>query len=204
MKISKIAFLISLAIIVCVLGGIVFGDDSGDAAAYFPMKPGNYWVYKLTMPGSSKVLSQKVKVDAPEKGKPKIIVYNPNGEPEVFVYYELNPQGLFKSSEMASWGLNEYRPLWPVLKNNMAVGTTWDWESDDHKMKETVKVLGMEKVTVPAGTFDALLVQCSGTGLNGTVYSDKTWYVKNVGYVKDELTISGKPLISELTQYELN
>jgi hypothetical protein len=203
MKILKLGLFITLTIIFSVLGGTVFGEDFGDASAYFPMKPGNYWIYKLSMPGSSQVFQQRVKVDEPENGKPKIIVYDPNGNPEVFVSYELNPQGLFKVSEMASWGLNEYHPLWPVLKNNMVVGTNWDWESDDHKMKESVKVVGMEKVTVPAGTYNALVVQCSGTSMDGADYSDKTWYVKNLGYVKDELTIKGKLLTSELTEYSV-
>ncbi len=204
MKISKIGIIIVLTVTVfSVLGGIVFGNDSGDAGVYFPVKPGNYWIYKLSMPGSSRVIQQKVKVDEPENGKSKIIVYDPNGNPEVFVSYELNQQGLFKFSEMSAWGFNEYHPLWPVLKNNMVVGTNWNWESEDHKMKEEVKVVGIEKVTVPAGTYQALLVQYSGINLNGVAYVDKTWWVKNMGYVKDELTIDGKPLISELVEYQI-
>ncbi len=203
MKIQKIVFLISLAIVVSVLGGIVFGDDSGDAAAYFPMKPGNYWVYKLSMPGSSQVYQRKFKIVDPTNGKNGAILYDPKGNPEVFVYYEQNQQGLFKTSEMSPVGLNQYKPLWPVLKSKMAVGTSWSWESDDHKMKENTKVIGIEKVTVPAGTFEALIIECYGTGLEGVAYTDKTWWVKNVGYVKDELTIQGKSLISELTEYQL-
>ncbi|HBF39724.1 MAG TPA: hypothetical protein DDW50_20720 [Firmicutes bacterium] len=203
MKLSKTGLLFITAVAFFVLGGLAFGNDFGDAAVYFPMKPGNYWIYKLSMPGNSHVYEQKVKVDDSEGGKPEIIVYDPKGTPEVFVYYELNELGLFKSSEMASWGLSQYKPLWPVLKNKMAVGTSWNWQSADHKMTESVKVTAAEKVTVPAGTFEALLVECSGTNFNGVSYVDKTWYAKNIGYVKDELTMEGKSLVSELSEYQL-
>ena len=71
------------------------------------------------------------------------------------------------------------------------------------KMKETSKVLATEKVTVAAGTFETLLIQCQGIDDKGVAYDEKTWYAKGIGYVKDENLIEGKTYISELTEYNI-
>ena len=88
----------------------------------------------------------------------------------------------------------------PLLIPKMSVGASWKWESADKKRRESSKVVGTEKVTVPAGTFETLVVQYEGVSDSGKAYLDKTWYAKGIGYVKDVMTIDGKATTLELYQ----
>ncbi|HBE76299.1 MAG TPA: hypothetical protein DDW65_00725 [Firmicutes bacterium] len=205
MRIKKISLVVAIMMVLAfIISSIMaFGADSNDAEAYFPLKPGNTWIYQLTLSGSSKTIQQKIKVSDPEDGNPKLIVYDPNANPQIFVYYVENQQGLFKTKEMGPSGILQYKPLWQVLGAKINIGASWSWESEDHKMKETAKVTAAEKVTVPAGAFETILIEYSGISQNNTAYTDKTWYAKGVGYVKDELTMDGKTLTSQLSEYQL-
>ena len=179
-----------LAVVTLMIGGVmVFGANSGDVAVYFPLNPGNSWTYKVRMAGGTNSIQQKVKVTEPDNGNPEIVVYDQKNNPLAFIYYIENGQGLFKTKQMGPSGVLEFHPTWLVLSSKMNVGATWSWESSDHKMKEASKVLDTEKVTVAAGTFETLLIQCEGIDEKGTAYVEKTWYAKGVGYVKDENTI---------------
>jgi hypothetical protein len=193
-----------ITIVSFAIGGLmVFGADSNDAAAYFPLKTGNMWIYKVSMTGVTNSFSQRIKVTDPENGNPKIIVYDPKDNPLAFISYLENDKGIFKVKQMSPAGVEEYKPLWQVLSSKMNVGATWGWESGDHKMKETSKVLAMEKITILAGTFETMLIQCEGVDNRGSAYVEKTWYAKGVGYVKDENTTEGKTYITELSEYQL-
>jgi hypothetical protein len=205
MPVKKISLIVIIMVGLAfgISGIMVFGAGSNDAQAYFPLKTGNTWIYQLTLSGSSKTIQQKIKVSDPEDGNPKLIVYDPNANPQIFVYYVENQQGLFKAKEMYTTGIFQYKPLWQVLGAKINIGASWSWESEDHKMRETAKVTAAEKVTVPAGTFETILIEYSGISQNGAAYTDKTWYAKGVGYVKDELNMDGKTLTSQLSEYQL-
>lgn len=202
MKSRKFCSAIGIVVVISLIfGDMIFGAKSNNAAEYFPLNPGNVWIYKRTAIGETNLF--KIKVTEPENGNPKIIVYYPNGNPRNFVYYSENLQGLFKTKEMGASGSFEYHPLWQVLSSTMKVGDTWSWESGNNKMKESAKVVAAEKVTVPAGTFNTLLVKCTGVYHNGVPYTVKTWYAKGIGYVKDEFIIAGQTILSELSEYQL-
>ncbi len=206
MKMSKRTWLVIVTVLIALsaVGGlIVLAANAGDAAVYFPLKPGNTWNYKLTIGGEQNIFLQKVKVSNPENGNPKVIVYN-NDTPYYYVYYLENERGLYKTRAMSPAGIDEYKPNWLVLSYNMKVGSIWKWESEDHKMKESTKVIAIEKVTVSAGTFDTVLIQSEGVNGAGDSYSVKSWYAKNIGLVKDETTIKGTLQKSELVSYQVN
>jgi hypothetical protein len=203
MKLKKLGLAMGILFAISMIFGdlVAFGAVSGDAAAYFPLNTGTNWLYKRTV--KDNVAFFKIKVTDPENGNPKIIVYDPNGTPRDYVYYIQNQQGLFKAKEIGSGGVFEYHPLWQVLNANMKVGTAWNWNSSTDKMKESAKVIGVDKVTVPAGTFDTIVVECTGNDQSGVAYTDKTWYTKGVGYVKDELIVADITVLSELCEYHI-
>jgi hypothetical protein len=58
------------------------------------------------------------------------------------------------------------------------------------KLEGIAKIIGMEKVTVPAGTYDALVVNLKANMSSGSVNAKidgKTWYVKDIGMVQQSL-----------------
>lgn len=72
-------------------------------------------------------------------------------------------------------------------------GAEWDVSSkidangQQVELKGTSKVVGIQSVTTPGGTFDALLVTAKGTmkiGAQSTPVETSTWYVKDIGWVK--------------------
>jgi hypothetical protein len=205
LKSRKFSLAIGIVVVMSLtFGSMIFGAKSvksGVASEYYPLNPGNVWTYKRTTAGETNLF--KIKVTEPENENSKIIVYYPNGNPRSFVYYSENRQGIFKTKEMGEGGVFEYHPLWQVLSSSMKIGATWSWESGNNKMKETARVVAAEEVTVPAGTFNTLLVEYKGVYHNGVPYTDKTWYAKGVGYVKDEFTIAGQTILSELHDYQL-
>jgi hypothetical protein len=180
---------------------IVCGAISKDAAVYYPLKTGNKWIYNVSLPDGSSY-KQTVTVLDPEKKKIRErITYEDNLLAELH-FTETN-QGLYKMEEVSQSGVLSFDPYQMVLSSKLIVGSSWSWESKDGKMKETAKVIATEKVTVPAGEFTALVVQCEGIDETGISYVDKTWYVKKVGYVKHVYSADGKIANLELAEYTL-
>jgi len=68
-------------------------------------------------------------------------------------------------------------------------------------------VSGVESVTVPAGTFDAIRVECSDStddpaAYAGTITTGTYWYAKGVGLVRQEVSENGGTAeVSELDSY---
>ena len=83
------------------------------------------------------------------------------------------------------------------LPAKLGVGAKWDAETKleqgggitlEHKSVN--KVVGMQKVTTPAGTYDALLIESSGPAkIQGEAKEMRTkaWFVKGLGAVKMEI-----------------
>ncbi len=89
-----------------------------------------------------------------------------------------------------------------VLPAKMAVGDTWNYDyvlknegQPDISFKGTGKALQVEKIKVPAGEFDALVVSDTvvmDKGQGKETVSSKTWYAKDIGVVKFKLEVKGK------------
>lgn len=73
-----------------------------------------------------------------------------------------------------------------VVKNDMKAGDEWVWDADGYTERRTVG--GTEKVTTPAGEFEAVKLTYR-TEQNGAVGSDITvWYSAGVGLVRIDYT----------------
>ncbi|HET6645306.1 MAG TPA: hypothetical protein VFG65_07400 [Fimbriimonadales bacterium] len=98
-----------------------------------------------------------------------------------------------------STGNNRFDPPLLQLPANPKEGDSWksNYEvkipSGTFRANTTSKVLGIKKVTVPLGTFDAMVVRETGTLASGSLTMDVTssvWFVKGVGLVKNSLQTS--------------
>lgn len=173
---------------------------SRDAGNYFPLKTGNKWVYAVSLPDNG-TYRQTVQVMAPDSnGYIKLHISSDNSL-LAELYFSESKQGLFKVKEISIGGEIQFDPPLMALNSRLKVGKNWNWESKDGKMKEKVRVVAAEKVVVPAGTFQTLVVQCEGVDDQGNSYLDKTWYTKKVGYVKHAYSSNGRTATMELSEY---
>ncbi|MEO2089667.1 MAG: hypothetical protein ABGY75_09250 [Gemmataceae bacterium] len=73
-----------------------------------------------------------------------------------------------------------------VVKNEMKAGDEWEWDAGGYTERRTVGTT--EKVTTPAGEFEAVKLTYR-TEQNGAVGSDITvWYAAGVGLVRIDYT----------------
>lgn len=191
------------AIILIAANWVAFAEDiGGEAIRYFPLKAQNAWSYKVTLPNNESY-SQILVVNS-QFGQDIRVVVLINQMPWMEVVYSVNDEGLFRTKQISAQGVETIEPKQMVLAAKMDEDQVWTWEAADAKSKETVKVTGFEKVTVPAGTFEAIVVQYEGVYKDGAAYLEKTWFVKDVGYVKVASTIDGQTVIKELLEYKTN
>ncbi len=201
----KKVFIIQLiAVLLIIMGNwrVLAADVGGEAYEYFPLKAQNYWTYKVSLP-ENKAYSQIVFVNSNMGQDIKVMVVI-NQIPVMEVAYLLNEQGLFRTKQISAEGVVTLKPMQLVLASKLEPGMSWNWEAAEEKGKETAKVVGFEKVSVPAGTFEALLVQYDGLYNDGTAYSEKTWFVKDVGYVKVVSVTADMTVTKELLEYKIN
>jgi hypothetical protein len=174
----------------------------GEATLYFPLKVNNIWSYKVTLP-NNEYYSQIMIVNS-QVGQDIRVGVLINRMPFAEVIYSVNEEGLFRAKQISAQGVEVIEPKQMVLAAKIKADQVWNWEAADGREKESVKVIGFEKVTVPVGSFEALLVQYEGVYKNGKAYLDRTWFVKDVGYVKATTTIDGQTIIKELVEYKTN
>ena len=203
MKKRRLISLVTVLIFIMTVAGPALAlDDGGEALEYFPLKAENYWVYKVSLP-DNKAYSQIVLVNSINGQDIRAIVFI-NQIPQMEVVYKLNEAGLFRMKQISAEGVLSLNPMQLVLASKLNPGSSWSWEAVGEKGRETAKAVGFEKVTVPVGTFEALLVQYEGVYNDGTAYFEKTWFVKGVGYVKVVSTAGDMTITKELVEYKVN
>lgn len=178
------------------------GDVGGEAIQYFPLKAKNIWSYKVTLP-NNETYSQILVVNS-QVGQDIRVMVLLNRMPWMEVIYSINEEGLFRTKQISAQGVEVIEPKQMVLAAKIDANQGWNWEATDASEKESVKVIGFEKVTVPVGTFEAVLIQYEGVYKDGKAYFEKTWFVKDVGYVKAVTTVDGQTIIKELVEYIAN
>lgn len=169
--------------------------------SYYPLEVGNRWEYRITINGSPTSIIQMIGVISVKNGEARLGFVR-NGFAMAEVCYTQNKSGIFKTKQITAFGTTNYQPAQPLVTSNMSVGTGWNWEADDKTKKESVKVVSTEKVTVPAGTFDALVLNYEGVE-GKEDYTEKTWFVKGIGYVKNIQVDKKQTVITELIKYEV-
>jgi hypothetical protein len=189
--------------IVLLLGAglfMAFSAEPADDMAYFPLETGNQWAYQSIYFDDTKFREDLV-VDKPDNGTLRLMVFN-NANPVAEIQFQRDKNGLFKTKEISGAGVAAYVPAQLSLASKLNVGASWKWQSADGKGKYTSKVRAGGKITVPAGTFDTIVVHTDGVSESGEAYIDETWYAKGIGYVKCITTIGDKKKVDELVEYK--
>jgi hypothetical protein len=97
----------------------------------------------------------------------------------------------------------EVSPPLPLLRYPLKAGDGWEIDSSQGDGRMTgAKTVGLEKITVPAGTFDAVVVTTEDLAGEEKLVS-KMWFARNVGLLKQEDERAGRRVgLFELERYE--
>lgn len=98
-------------------------------------------------------------------------------------------------------GTLTYNEPLPRIKFPFEAGKKWNWkgkefdEDDTYILDVNSRIDNIEKVTVPAGTFDAIKLVTSVKSTKGTKSNVTEWYAKDVGLIKMIAIVEGGGVI---------
>jgi hypothetical protein len=157
------------------------------AVDHFPLRVGDSWTYRSTTSAteySLKVLSEEKQAD----GTIRSLVETSAGVKVQTWYSKAGGRVLMHEERYPEHEalVAKYEPPRQYLQNPLVAGSKWEWTGKDYTftdIHEKNKVVGFEKVTVPAGKFRAMKVVSQVTA--GKAGMTKTyWYADGVGLVK--------------------
>lgn len=186
--------------------------------AYYPLKEGSRWVYEVrdnkakdVRPKEHVVITVAGKDTFPFKVKSKGVF---DTTKEFYIGYKLKIEGggkvldeevLVKEDgvyRISSAGKTITPPVC-FLKAGLKKGETWtvDSQSENAVLKGKLE-FDEEKVTVPAGPFDAIVVRCDDFQIGGQTLQVEAWYAAKVGMVKQRVRIGQHDVTLELEKFE--
>jgi len=176
----------------------------------FPLAPNTRWTYhmhsevgqgahfneedaKLAKGNSldTTLISQVAGTDFIGTLKYTRVVSQRNGRIWFTEWDRLGPEGLMvgKTIDAEEGETTVMTPPQKILSPTLKTGESWDWKAFRAPVSMHVSVVGPDKVTVPAGTFDAVQVLhvLTVNSQAGTVVVRQTrWFAAGVGYVKQD------------------
>jgi hypothetical protein len=167
-------------------------------ADYFPLNKGAKWTYKV---GDSEVV---VSVAGTERvnNEECVRVETRSGNVEKSVEcYAVRPDGIYRTKVKD----DSIKPPVKFLALPVKPGNSWPVDSKigAQTAKGTFVVKGdRERVKVPAGEFDAVLVEGSAFEIAGVKTTIRVWFARGRGIVREEFVIQGSKVELELTKFE--
>lgn len=168
-------------------------------ADYFPLNAGSKWVYKT---GDSDVTVAVAGVErADGEDRVRVDTETPSGT-KTAEYFVVRLDGVYRVQVKDE----KVAPPVKVLPIPVKVGATWDVNSklNTQAIKGTFVVKSdRERVTVPAGTFDAILVEGKDFDIAGAKTTIRIWFAKDRGIVQEEFVLQSNEAIRlELYRFE--
>lgn len=223
MKPRKSPFIIlASGLVMTVIASTVQVAPPVDTAQYMPFKTGSRWVYRVGNGDKSYEVTRIAHTMKSAKPSPVMEFTSTMGKTLSYSYMMSTPEGL-RPVESTSMGGREpgfeRTPLAPYLPSGAREHFEWEWKEayrgqimseygkeakwpDPYEMRG--RVVSMDQVvTVPAGTYHAIVISIRRTGAPWTK-TEKTYWVKNVGRVKVEHFDKGGRLTNteELLSYK--
>jgi DUF3108-like len=168
-------------------------EGGGKETEWYPLKKDTTWTYKV--PGNSIVM--KV-TNAQDKDGTKVETLV-NGKSIASEHIQVKDDGVYRTS------INGLKPESPVrfLKLPPKEGESWDVETKIQGQAVKGKfTTSKEKVTVPAGSYDAIKVEGKDFDIAGMKTNITYWFAEKVGIVKLSFSLGGTDAVLELEKYE--
>ncbi|MBY0513248.1 MAG: hypothetical protein K2P78_04975 [Gemmataceae bacterium] len=165
----------------------------------FPFKKGSKWTYKVADQKVEVVVVGQEKFENVDCWKLETSV---NGQVKATELYKVAPDGIYRVRvkdekidppvKVIALPLGKKDAAWPV-----------DSKIGSQSLKGTFKIKEeTTKVKVPAGEFDAVLIEGDNFEIAGTKATIRQWFAKDKGAVKLVYVISGTESVLELEKYE--
>jgi len=174
------------------------------AADYCAFGIGSNWVYSTTINGRTVEFIQEVTAIEPQ-GKKQIYTMESrmNGTLINTFKWHLENNSLFLLKKINLRGETTFSPPRKEMKCNAKVGDLWTWKSDNQTDYLNFKAIKEEKISVPSGRFNTIVIKTSGF-MDGTeIRESLTWYADKVGSVKEAVKAGDVNMIRKLTSYKV-
>jgi len=192
---KRLAGLSVLAVLIVGLG-LTAQDTAAPAThPYYPIKTGSEWTYKVQ--GGP----IKVKVAGPEKVGPISgfkLETSAGNKVSATETVAVTPEGVKRLN------VNGLTPEAPILFLPADPNVNKSWDVDTKVSGQAIKgkfTASTEKVTVPAGTYDAIHVKGSEMQIGTTTTTVEYWFAKDVGIVKLRFNLGSQDATLELESY---
>jgi hypothetical protein len=193
----KLGYL-SVAVLALALVPTAFCADppaEKDVTAYYPLKVGNAWTYKV---GENKVVMSVVRID---DGVAHIESSSAGGKITLTETLQTKADGIFRQEANGKKVVPDLKFLALPSKN----GETWEINSKigDETMKGKFKVEEIAELTVGGKKYEKVIV-VTGDDLdaNGTKLNLVTHYARGVGMIKQSIKAGDQTILLELEEFK--
>jgi hypothetical protein len=185
-----------------VLGAVVVLTASAALAQsssdYYPLKAGTKWVYKV---GES-TITVKVASTGPEGTTLETLVNDKAVASEVI---QVKPDGVYRT-KINKLDIKEPVKILEFGKDGKPAAKGVKWKVDSKVSDQPVKgeftiKEDKEKVKVPLGEFETVVVDGPDFEIAGTKTGVKYWFTAGKGIVKLSYSIAGNEAVLELKEY---
>ena len=172
-------------------------DKALDTRDYFPLDKGSRWVFERSqsLDGQPEPLETQTFLAGTGKlpdGTPVFLLDDPSRGAlnAVTLCYVWAPEGLLSHEGILGASKTGFSPPFVELPPYVAAGSRWTWSGSGRGgfLEIASEFEGIEKVTVPAGTFEALRIRRELPG--GGVITH--WYAAKVGPVRMEADLPAR------------
>lgn len=154
---------------------------------YFPLRVGDSWTY-LNDDGDFKFTIKVNSVEKQADGTMRYLLHKLAGA-EIHEWYSKVDGWVLMHGQayVGQEGIKvNYEPGRQYLKNPLVAGTKWTWKGKGNTgqdITESNRVVGLEALKVPAGTFRAMKI-VSVVSDGDAVMTKTYWYADGVGLIK--------------------
>jgi len=183
--------------VVILVAGTGLAQAPGGGTDLFPVKKGSKWVYKVADQEVTVVASGTEKFDKQDCTKLDTMV---GGQTKASELVYVTKDGVYRAK------VSEDKVDPPVKFLSLPAKKGDSWKVDSKVKGQTIKgefkvTDDKAKVKVPAGEFDAVLVEGTDLDIAGSKSTIKQWFAPGKGIVKTVYVIQGNESTVELKEY---
>jgi len=193
-------FVSAVCVSALLLPSLALTQEKKTTTNYLPLKVGNTWNYEVKAGGMEIAASQKVTKIEKKDGKDVATIETTIAGQSINEQMSSTEKGIYRHSYQ---GVDVDPPIL-IMQLPVKKGDTWTskFKIMGQELSASMKTEGEEKVTVPAGKYDAVVISME-MELMGQKITSKSWFAPNVGIVKQQFNLAGTEGTMELKEVKI-